>query len=126
MDALGSSRGSRTFREDHPHVRLPPKVSIHWARDSGDAPFRLPLRETHAPQQTACTDYALFDHLVGAGEQGWRHGKAKRLRRLEIDCQPECCRRILLQMLTSVCWPEVRVGTLVRLRQNLRVLQTIR
>src|SRR5262245_20445119 len=28
-----------------------------------------------------------FDHLVGAGQQRWRHGKAKRLGRLEVDHQ---------------------------------------
>ena len=27
----------------------------------------------------------LFDHLVGAGEQRWRHRKAERLGGLEID-----------------------------------------
>ena len=29
----------------------------------------------------------LFDHLIGAGEQHWRHFKAECLRRLEIDRQ---------------------------------------
>ena len=28
-----------------------------------------------------------FDHLVGAGEQPWRHGEAERLGRLEVDDQ---------------------------------------
>jgi hypothetical protein len=28
---------------------------------------------------------SLFYHLVGAGEQGWRHSKAKRLGDLQID-----------------------------------------
>src|SRR5262249_49113229 len=32
---------------------------------------------------------SLFDHVVGAGVQGFRHGKAERLRRLEIDHQCE-------------------------------------
>src|SRR5690349_3929004 len=31
----------------------------------------------------------LFDDLVGAGEDRWRHGEAKRLRGLEIDDQLE-------------------------------------
>ena len=30
---------------------------------------------------------SLFDHLVGAGEHGWRDGEAERLRGLEIDHQ---------------------------------------
>ena len=29
----------------------------------------------------------LFDHLVGASEQGERHGDAERLRRLQVDNQ---------------------------------------
>jgi hypothetical protein len=30
-----------------------------------------------------------FDHLVGAGEQPWRHGETKRLSSLEVDYQLE-------------------------------------
>jgi hypothetical protein len=29
----------------------------------------------------------LFDHLVGAGEHGWRDGQARRFRGLEVDHQ---------------------------------------
>ena len=39
----------------------------------------------YAPQQIS----PLFDHLVGAGEQGWRHFEAKRLGSLEVDNQLE-------------------------------------
>ena len=42
---------------------------------------------THASQQT----FGLFDHLVGAAEQGKWHGEAKRLCRLHVDYEFELC-----------------------------------
>src|SRR5712664_826601 len=42
-------------------------------------------QETHAPQQTT----ALYDHLVGAGEQCRWHNDVKRLCGLQIDHQFE-------------------------------------
>ena len=36
---------------------------------------------THAPQQTA----SLFNHLIGAREQRWRHVEAERVGGLEVD-----------------------------------------
>jgi hypothetical protein len=39
--------------------------------------------------RTAASAHRLFDHLVGNGEHPWRHFKAKRLGRLEVDEQVE-------------------------------------
>ena len=44
--------------------------------------------QTHAAQQRD----PLFDHLVGAGKQCWRHDETDGLRRLEIDDQFELSR----------------------------------
>src|SRR5215216_361123 len=53
---------------------------------SGVAGKSLPCQlRTHAPQQTG----SLFDHLVGAGEQGRRHGEAEGLGRFDIDDELE-------------------------------------
>ena len=40
----------------------------------------------------------LFDHLVGAGEQRWRHREAERLGSLEIDHQLVLGRRLHRQV----------------------------
>ncbi len=40
-------------------------------------------------QQCACENPRLFDHLVGASQQGRRHCEAKRSRCLKIDCKLE-------------------------------------
>jgi hypothetical protein len=42
----------------------------------------------------------LFDDLVGAGEDRWRHGEAERLGSFEVDDQLER-RRLLTQSKTS-------------------------
>src|SRR5262252_7271600 len=44
-------------------------------------------KRTHAVQQGAAKTAPLFDHLVGACEQHWRHVKAERFCGLEIDHQ---------------------------------------
>jgi hypothetical protein len=35
-----------------------------------------------------------LDHFIGDGEKVWRHSEAKRLRRVEIDCQCLSRRRL--------------------------------
>jgi hypothetical protein len=44
-------------------------------------------RDVPIASLTQCSRQSLFDHLVGAGEQRWRHREAERLRSLEIDHQ---------------------------------------
>jgi hypothetical protein len=76
MSALGLSRPAPAGRRSS-HVRYAPKATFGHQNVIGrDGPIA-----TNAPQQAA----SLFDHLVGAREQRRRHGKAERLRGLEID-----------------------------------------
>src|SRR5215813_10930418 len=51
-------------------------------------------KRTREPQQTA----SLFDHLVGAGEEHWRHGEAERLGCLEVDDELQLGRRLHWQI----------------------------
>jgi tripartite-type tricarboxylate transporter receptor subunit TctC len=46
------------------------------------------------PDSCSAAKKALFDHLVGAGEQRVRHGQAERLGGLEIDREPVLRRRL--------------------------------
>jgi hypothetical protein len=52
---------------------------LRWPSDVGYVPFATDWLRS-APQQTA----PLFDHLVGAGEQRWRHSQSERLGSLEF------------------------------------------
>src|SRR5262245_46916187 len=52
----------------------------------------LGQKRTHALQQF------LFDHLVGAGDQRWRHGDAERSGGHEIDDQHKLCRLLDMQI----------------------------
>jgi hypothetical protein len=54
-------------------------------QDAGDFCNTIGQKQTHTPQQQAL----LFDHLVGAGEQPWRHLNVERSRRLKVDDELE-------------------------------------
>ena len=50
------------------------------------------------PDSCSAAKLELFDHLVGASEQGERHGDAERLRRLQVDNQLDLGRLIHRQV----------------------------
>ena len=54
-----SGHHENRWSEVHPEANL---------RDHYRSTTALCQEETHAPQQTTCTDCALFNHLIGAGE----------------------------------------------------------
>jgi hypothetical protein len=49
-------------------------------------------------QQTTCADVTLFDHLVGASEQRWRHVEPERPGGLEVDDEFVLGRRLHRQV----------------------------
>jgi len=66
---------------------------VRTATDSGRKLYRAQSVETchiRGPEQTQ-HELRLLDHLVGAGEQLWRHVEAERLRSDQADDQIESC-----------------------------------
>ena len=58
---------------------------------------RFSIMSTRGLKQCNRTEW-LFDHLVGTGEQRWRHGYAEGLGCLEVDDQLELCRLFYRQI----------------------------
>jgi len=65
---------------------LPLKADI--AQHTGDV-SKVPTRDSCIAAKSF-----LFDHLVGDGEQGGRHGEAERLGGLTINDEFELCRQL--------------------------------
>jgi hypothetical protein len=78
-------------------------------------------QRTHAPQQNT----SLFDHLIGAGKQRWRHSQTEGLGGLEVDDELELGRQFNRQVggpcalhLILIAFSE-REGVLFKNRQRI-------
>ena len=67
------------------HVRLPPDSD----RNADMPGCRLGANRVTTASQRIAAKRSLFDHIVGEGEQRWRHGEAERLRGKEVDSEIE-------------------------------------
>src|SRR5262249_10049957 len=83
-----------------PHIRVgsgaPELVEARRPRMSASPPIATKLLRRGSPPLRAITSCeqsqqtnSLFDHLVGAGEQRWRHSKAERPGGHQVDSQIE-------------------------------------
>src|SRR6478736_1148338 len=76
MSGMGQKRTLR------PHFRMSALPPSRPHQKPSSCPLSANSRHNAAQQM-------LFDHLVGAGEQRWRHVEAERLGGLEVDHQLE-------------------------------------
>jgi len=68
-------------------------LNVRIAPESGSRSALLRCRKSAiSGREQSQQDPRLFDHLVGAREQRWRHFEAERFRGLEVDHKLVLCR----------------------------------
>ena len=80
----GEMRGANLARIDDGSWRMPTSATERRTDST-----RTSRHVRFVPGRDSCTATRarLFDHLVGASKQGWRHGDTERLRGLQVNDQ---------------------------------------